>query len=52
MFLTIKLCTHAKLNCLKSNYLQKDGFGVKSPTKPTNQPNVFPTKLFEESKPH
>ena len=29
MFLTIKLCTHAKMNCLKYNYLHKNGFGVK-----------------------
>ena len=33
MFLTIKLCTHAKLNCFKSNYLHKNGSGVKEPTK-------------------
>ena len=29
MFLTIKLCTHAKLNCLKYDYLDINGFGVK-----------------------
>ena len=31
MFLTIKLCTYAKLNCFKKNpdYLHKNGFGVK-----------------------
>ena len=30
MFLTIKLCTHAKLNCLnRTDYLYKNGFGVK-----------------------
>ena len=29
MFLTIKMCTHAKLNCLKENYLHENGFGVK-----------------------
>ena len=33
MFLTIKLCTHAKQNCLKLNYLDKNRFGVKQPTK-------------------
>ena len=41
MFWTIELCTHAKLNCLKVNYLHKNGFGIKEPTKvdmPTNQP--------------
>ena len=27
--LTIKLCTYAKLNCFKWNYLHKNGFGVK-----------------------
>ena len=30
MFLTIELCTHDKLNCLKEDYLHKNGFGVKS----------------------
>ena len=30
MFLTIKLCTHAKLNCLNgTDYLHKNGFGLK-----------------------
>ena len=29
MFLTIKLCTYAKLNCLKDNNLHKNGFAVK-----------------------
>ena len=30
MFLTIKLCTHAKPNCLnRTDYLHKNGFGVK-----------------------
>ena len=33
MFLTIKLCTRVKQNCLKYNYLYKNGFGVKYPTK-------------------
>ena len=47
MFLTIKLCTHSKHNCLKWNLhkngfgvnlslkwnLHKNGFGVKQPTK-------------------
>ena len=27
-FLTIKLCTHDKMNFLKNNYFHKDGFGV------------------------
>ena len=31
MFLTN--FTHAKLNCLKLNYLYKNGFGIKQPTK-------------------
>ena len=30
MFLTIKLCTYTKLNCLfRTDYLHKNGFGVK-----------------------
>ena len=30
MVLTIKLCTHAKPNCLhRTDYLHKNGFGVK-----------------------
>ena len=31
MFLTIKLCTHAKLNFFKNrtDYLYKNGFGIK-----------------------
>ena len=30
MFLTIKLCTYAKLNCLnRTDYFHKNGFGVK-----------------------
>ena len=35
MFLTIKMCTHAKLNCLNWNcyYLYKYGFGIKYSTK-------------------
>ena len=28
-FLTIKMCIHAKLYCVKYNYLHKNGFGVK-----------------------
>ena len=31
MFLTIKLCTYAKLN--RAVYLYKNGFGIKQPTK-------------------
>ena len=34
MFLTITLCTHAKLDfCNRVDYLYKNAFGVKSPTK-------------------
>ena len=35
MFLTIKLCTHVKLNLKKNrtDYLHKNGFGIKLPTK-------------------
>ena len=34
MFLTIKLITHAELNFLnRTDYLHKNGFGVKQPTK-------------------
>ena len=34
MFLAIELCTHVKLKCLKkTDYLHKNGFGVKLPTK-------------------
>ena len=29
MFLTIKLCTHAKLNFEITDYLYKNGFGIK-----------------------
>ena len=29
MYLTIKLSTSAKLNSLKTDYLHKNGFGVK-----------------------
>ena len=34
MFLTIKRCTHAKLNCLnRTDYLHKNGFATEYPTK-------------------
>ena len=38
MFLTIKLCTHAKVNSLKYNYLYKNGFDK---THTTNQPTLL-----------
>ena len=45
MFLTIKLCTHAKLNCLKLNYLHKMDLALNNLqrlicniTQPINQP--------------
>ena len=34
MFLTIQLCTYAKLNCLnRTDYLYINEFGIKQPTK-------------------